>query len=655
MNPPSSLPFPASAASTAASPAARRRLQPWVLACAGLALAVLGAALGQRLSERAGLAQLAAVANERLELYAAGLEAELGRHAYLPGLLSVDTDVQALLARPDSEALRAQTRIKLARVRVRSGLSLAFISDAQGRVLASSNNYNPQGSIADTETTQEPDAEARRLALRLGERLLSGPGQFFAAHEDNGSSDYFLVQPLRRAGQRWGQIVLKLNLAPLEATWVDQGLRSQGEKLLVVDGQGVVIMSSVPTWKYHMLGSSSAEQRATLRASGHYAGTLEDTLGLDMEALSQQQNALVQLPSWDPARPQQRHRLLAQELAVVPLGLRLVTLSDPAEVWRQARFVAWGGAALGAALSLLALYLLARRRAHAELERQVSERTAELQLSNAELKRQIAQRLQAEDELMQAAKLAVLGQMSAGISHEINQPLTALRALSRNSLLLLDKGRYTTVGENLGAIDAMVERMSQITRQLKSFARKAQSASAPVSLAAAVEGARVLLGHRIEAEQVRLELAIAPELRVNCEANRLEQVLINLMANALDAMAELPLAADGSPRPRHLRLSTAPFEDESKSPGERPGRIWVRVCDSGAGMAPEQMARLFEPFFTTKPPGQGLGLGLVISAKIVHEFGGTLRARPAGRSDDVGSLPGMCFEFDLELAPADYR
>jgi len=458
------------------------------------------------------------------------------------------------------------------------------------------------------------------------------------------------VQPLQRGGQRWGQIVLKLNLAPLEATWVDQGLRSQGEKLLVVDGQGVVIMSSVPSWKYHLLGPSTAEQRAALRASGQYAGTLEASLGLDMDALSQQQNALVQLPSWDPASPKRRHRLLAQELAVVPLGLRLVTLSDPAEVWRQARFVAWGGAALGAALSLLALYLLARRRAHAELERQVSERTAELQLSNAELKRQIAQRLQAEDELMQAAKLAVLGQMSAGISHEINQPLTALRALSRNSLLLLEKGRYPAVGDNLGAIDAMVERMSLITRQLKTFARKAQSASAPVALTAAVEGARLLLAHRIEAERVALELEIAPELRVSCDANRLEQVLINLMANALDAMAEAPLETATAP-PRRLRLSTASFEDPSKVPGQS-ARIWVRVCDNGPGMAPEQMTRLFEPFFTTKPPGQGLGLGLVISAKIVHEFGGSLRARPAG-GDDAG-LNGLCFEFDLELAPTSY-
>ena len=283
-----------------------------LLALPAAALVLLCAMLGQGLSERAGMDQLAAVANERLELYAASLEAELARHAYLPGLLSVDADVQRLLAEPLNEQVRARARLMLAGVRVRSGLSLAFISDAQGQVLASSNNYarqDPDPTLAHTSAKdmprQEaaPDAEARRLAQGLGARLLQGPSQFFAAHEDKTSSDYFLVQPLQRGGQRWGQIVLKLNLAPLEATWVDQGLRSQGEKLLVVDGQGVVIMSSVPSWKYHLLGPSTAEQRAALRASGQYAGTLEASLGLDMDALSQQQNALVQLPSWDPASP----------------------------------------------------------------------------------------------------------------------------------------------------------------------------------------------------------------------------------------------------------------------------------------------------------------------------------------------------------------
>lgn len=622
--------------------AAQQLGRPSFLILLTLALIGLGLALGQRWSERAGMAQLAAVAAERLELYAATLEAELARHAYLPSLISIDADVLALLQAPgnnaappgDQRQLRRLAALKLARINVRAGASMTFVTDAQGQVLASSADYRTPGQ--DREAIQV----ARRLSRNLIEASVQTTGHFFAANEANGSTDYFLVQKVARAGQRLGLIVVKLNLAPLEATWVDQGLRSQGEKLMVLDDHDVVIMSSVPAWKYQFLGDAGSDQRAALQASGRYIAPLLTTLGPLTEQMLQQEPILVHMPV-----PNQASQTLqqAQQRAVVPLALRLVTLSDPAEVWRQARFAGWGGGAAGAAIGMLALYLASRRRAlkqlfgasvelqraHGKLELLVDERTHELRMSNEELKLQIAQRLQAEDELMQTAKLAVLGQMSAGIAHEINQPLTALRALSRNSLLLLEQGRNVTVADNLRAIDAMVERMTRITRQLKTFARKAETVQAPVSLAAAVNGARQLLEHRLQAEQVQLSVEVSEALRVRCEPNRLEQVLVNLLTNAMDAMQDAPL--------RQLRISAV---REGK---DRDARIWVRISDTGKGMTTASLQRLFEPFFTTKPAGQGLGLGLVISSKIIHEFGGTLRAT----SEHTGAA-GMTFEFDLE-------
>jgi two-component system C4-dicarboxylate transport sensor histidine kinase DctB len=146
-----------------------------------------------------------------------------------------------------------------------------------------------------------------------------------------------------------------------------------------------------------------------------------------------------------------------------------------------------------------------------------------------------------------------------------------------------------------------------------------------VSLAAAVRNVLLLLEHRIRAEKVKLRIEVSESLRVNCDPNRLEQVLLNLCANAMDAM-------QGSGDERELAVSTEPGGQ----------RVRVRVADTGSGIAPALMSRLFEPFFTTKPAGQGLGLGLVISSKIVHEFGGSLLALP-------GEV-GMVFEFDLELA-----
>lgn len=602
-------------------PQALTRAAPQWLAALTVLLVLLGMTIGYRVSERGGLAQLAAVANERLELYATTLETELARYAYLPSLIAIDEDVQALLDDPHNAQLQQRARLKLARVNVRAGSILIFVMAADGEALAGSNGYQSRGGGVPGGRTPLPEA-----VRQLGEDA----ADFFASNEADGTTDYYFVQPVRRSGSYRGHIVVKVSLAPLEATWVDLALRSQSEKLLVVDQNDVVIMSSVPAWKYRMLGSFDVEK---LQALGRYAGATLAPLGMSVEDAAEAGSTVVRIADVQSAG----HSLhLAQERPVVPLAVRLVALSDPSDVWRRARYAAWGGGAGGAVLGLAALYILHRRRAmrqlfkarnalqqaHDQLERQVDERTRELRTTNDELKRQIAQRLQAEDELMQAGKLAVLGQMSAGISHEINQPLTALRALSRNTALLLASGRTQAVADNLKSIDDMAERMGRITNQLKSFARKGGGIGASVDLAAAVNNVLLLLDHRLRAERVVLQVDVPAVPRVRGDANRLEQVLLNLVSNALDAMAGLP--------DKHLAI-TAQAEGD---------RVVVRVADNGAGIADEHLARLFEPFFTTKPAGQGLGLGLVISSKIVREAGGTLHARR-------GEPDGMVFEFDL--------
>jgi two-component system C4-dicarboxylate transport sensor histidine kinase DctB len=579
-------------------------------------LMVLGFVLAHRLSERSGRDQLSALSTERLELYASNLAAELGRHASLPSLLAIDPTLQELMLAPqDAERRRAASQV-LARVNVRAGTHQIFIADASSQVLSASETLVPPA--------------------RLAEALAQGRSHFFAADPNTGSTDFYLLHPLRQASRAVGVIVVRFNLAPLEATWVDLGLRSQGERILVADDQDVVIMSSVQAWKYAVLDHADPSRRQALQASARYPQAIGPNLELPM-TLEVHQGQQVQLPL-PGAKP-----MLAQQRQIVPLGLRLVALSDLTEVKQRAQLAAWGGAAFGASIGLLTLYLSSRRRAlrqltkaqadlrqaHGQLEQLVDSRTAELRRTNEALKTQIAQRLQTEGELLQASKLAVLGQMSAGLSHEVNQPLTALRALARNSIRLLEGGRQDAVATNLQLMDDMVERMSQITRQLKSFARKAdEQVAASTPLLDCVRNALLLLEHRSRALDVRPEVAVPPSLHVRAEANRLEQVLVNLIGNALDAMAH-----DAT---RELHIGAELLPDGSR----------VRVCvqDSGAGVSEANLARLFEPFFTTKPAGEGLGLGLVISAKIVHEFGGMLQARRRAH--------GMSFEFDLAAVDA---
>lgn len=576
-------------------------------------LMVLGFALAHRLSERSGREQLSALSTERLELYASNLAAELGRHASLPSLLAIDPTLQALMQAPDDEPARRAASRMLARVNVRAGTHQIFVATPHGEVLSASEALTPP--------------------VRLAEALAQGRAHFFAADPGTGSTDFYLLHPLRQAGRSAGVIVVRFNLAPLEATWVDLGLRSQGERILVADDQDVVIMSSVQAWKYAVLDHADPSRRQALQASARYPKAIGPDLDLPASLeVHQGQQVRLPLPGSKP--------MLAQQRQIVPLGLRLVALSDLTEVRQRAQLAAWGGAAFGASIGLLVLYLSSRRRAlrqltqaqaalrqtHAQLEQLVDSRTIELRQSNAALKNQIAQRLKTEGELLQASKLAVLGQMSAGLSHEINQPLTALRALARNSIRLLESGRHDAVSANLQIMDDMVERMSRITSQLKSFARKAdEQVAGTAPLLGCVRNALLLLEHRSRALSLQADIDVPAALTVRAEANRLEQVLVNLFGNAIDAMKQEP----------ERRLCVRAVAQDGGQ------RVLVQVQDSGAGVGDDQLPHLFEPFFTTKPAGEGLGLGLVISAKIVHEFGGTLRAERLAH--------GMSFEFDLAV------
>jgi signal transduction histidine kinase len=269
----------------------------------------------------------------------------------------------------------------------------------------------------------------------------------------------------------------------------------------------------------------------------------------------------------------------------------------------------------------------------AGLEHRVTERTAELSAANAALRSEIAERQRteadlrrAQDELVRAGRLALLGEMSVAITHELNQPLTALRAISDNCQTLIERGQVQDLAPKLQAIARLTERMGRITAQLKLSAGRAELPFAPVQLLASVASSLALLEQRIAVQGVMLEVAVPPDLLVRCDGYRLEQVLVNLFANALDAMRTTAL--------KRLSVTAAPGA----------GRVVVRVFDTGTGLPPDVLERMFEPFFTTKRHGEGLGLGLVISSRIVAEFGGQLRA--------ANTADGASFEFDLETGAA---
>lgn len=557
-------------------------------------------------SQRSGYAQLDDVLAQQLELYAAALESELGRHEYLPGIVALDHDVQALLQSPADTGLADKANKRLTSFNVRAGSLAIFVVDRNGLVRAASNWYQP-GSFVGV------DLSAMRY---FADAAQGGPARFFSRATARNSPEYYFAQPVLRQGAVIGVAVVKISLDPIESTWLASASQSNQEAFLVVDENDVIILASAPELRNRKADTLNARQ------SG---------------------NQIVSWPGLNPASP--RTLYATQNKFMSRRGWRLITLTNASAVKVRAIENAFGTGVLAAFIGLLAMYLAMRRRAlasrlrarealqraHDELELRIAQRTTELHDMNQELLREIGERKHAEqvlresqDDLLHASKLALLGQMSAGITHEISQPLTALRSLSFNTQLLLKRGDLGRIEKNLQSISDLTERMGRLTEQLKSFSRKAPLTLAPVLLSKAVENTLQLLDNRIRTEQVVLHVDMPEPLRALCDGNRLEQVLINLCANALDAM------------------QLAPSKNLTLRVWSSAGKALIRVSDSGPGIPENIIGRLFEPFFSTKLPGQGLGLGLAISADIVRDFGGTLRA--------FNIAGGAAFELDLTLA-----
>lgn len=587
---------------------------------AAIAILVIGGAylVGARL---AALAAQEASARQ-LQIISLDVESILERYETLPFALSFQDEAALALQNPGATATIDRLNQILKTVQLQAKVAAIYLMDTSGKTIAASNWDNKQSYIN------------KNFGFRpyFIDAINGKAGRFYGIGSTTAEPGYFIAQPVYAAlDQRQpsastpiGVMAVKISLDDFASAW-----RGIVEPVTLADRWGVIFLSNRPAWRYHSLDVLSAGAQQEFATTLQYAGQKIQPV----RALPGKLQAGFGTP-------------VIQQVG--RLGWQLMSFPNQRMINRSAALWAFAAALLTAiaGISLLASHQRKRRleerglaraalqSAAEDLERKIIQRTAELTRANHSIESKYAKLKEAEhllrntqNELVQAGKLTMLGQMAAGVTHELSQPLTAIRAFSDNAKTFLERGQADKATENLTLISAASERMGAIIGQLKGFARKSDATLAPVSLAQSIRTSARLLESDFQRCACHLQIDIVDEVQVIGDALRIEQVLINLLRNALEA------AETSAQKSVVVRLCAEQHQGQHLA--------LIRIRDSGSGIASEVAAHLFEPFYTTKPSGKGLGLGLAISSSIVQAMNGQLSAQnhPEGGAEFSLSLP----------------
>ncbi len=541
----------------------------------------------QYFAERYYSEQLAEQNRQTLDLYVANLLGTLRRYEELPQILGGLPVLRQALQQPGDPLLQKIANEALADIRRRTGADVIYLLQPDGTTQVASN------------WAQADSFVHRNFAFRpyYREAMQGRLARFFGLGTTSIKRGYYFASAVKEGSRIIGVLVVKVDLEHIERLW-----GNSPEQLLVIDNYGVVILSSREDWRFHASRPLSAAERDEIHANIPYPVQ-------DPKPLRLQQSA------W-----------LSQSRTLPETGWTVSIYAPRTLIERPVRSVLLiGGATLLALLLLLTLLTLSRRHyldrialeaeAKRQLEERVLERTHELENANAQLQQEVHEReqaqrelMRAQDEVVQAGKLTALGTMSASISHELNQPLAAIRSYADNARVLLDHQRTEDARGNLEQISDLTTRMASIIAHLKAYARGARRAPENVQLQPAIEDALSMLASRRRAMNVELlrDVPDAP-LWVQAGETRLRQILGNLLTNALDALAE-----KAPPR----RLWVIASQDQHG--------VTLTLRDNGPGFSEDALAHAHEPFFTTKTTAKGLGLGLAICDNLLRALGGRL-------------------------------
>ncbi len=521
----------------------------------------------------------------RLALYSGNLVSELRRNAIVPQLLARDPALIGALNSADF----SQSSQRLISFVDEIGAASLMLLDREGRTVAATN--------------RERLGEQHRSAAYFVEALRSNATVFTAQRMEVGSFNFSYSRRIESQGQSIGVIVVEVDLAKFERAWA--GI---SDAVLVTNSEGEIILATEPRWRGQTVATALEREPADSAIERAIRATADWT-ALPPDAYFQGE-AVMRVEGRIPFR-----------------GWNMVSFTTYASVRERVNTVLALEIMGFAILLALAFYALSRKTA---LRMALFQReSAELRALNQRLQREIAERERvqetlavAEQTLAQSSKLAALGEMSAAVSHELNQPLAAMKTYLAGAKLLMRRNRSEEALAAFSRIDDLIERMGGITRQLKSYARKGQQAFSPVNMGDALASSLSMMEPQLKSRKVKITKILPDEkVLVMGDRMRIEQVMINLLRNALDATKTV-----SDPQ---LEIILASGETAT-----------LTIRDNGHGI--EDLDALFEPFYTTKQPGDGVGLGLAISSGIVNDLGGRLLARNAEEG-------GAVFEMQLPI------
>jgi two-component system C4-dicarboxylate transport sensor histidine kinase DctB len=583
------------------TPAARSGFASVFRTFAAATASVLAAAwLAYGVAHQRALDDMQTEGTAQIEYHTRELLSAVERFKNLPALLGADASLLSLLQAPDNLANINAANQYLSFAQSRTGVSHTYLIDAQGRTRAASNWQAPDSFVGFNYGFRPYFQDA----------MTGKTGVFYAIGVTTGEPGAFIAAPIRAGNRVLGVVAVKIDLTAIEDNWV-----RSSTPLALTDRHGVLFLSARPQWRFRSLDALSAEALSELQRTRQYGDIAQNPLRLRPGPMPGRQGEVVIAD---------QQAFLVQGRPIDRLGWHLLLFSNPQRAVSQGLLVATL-AGLATALTLAGAGLgwqYRRRRSDrlaarhelaqvvAALEQRIATRTAELTVAN--------------DAAVQTGKLALLGQMAAGISHEISQPLAALRTMADNASVFLSRNDPSSARKNLAHIGDLCTRMGSIVGELKAFARKEPARLQAVPLSRVISSALMLVEPHRHAAAARIN-AQGTDVWVMGDSIRLEQVLVNLIRNGIDAMEEQP------ERQLDIQLLTTTAE------------VTLSIRDHGPGLSPQVQAHLFEPFFTTKPSGKGLGLGLALSQAIVKEMGATLTA--------CNVEPGAQFDLTLRRAP----